>query len=468
MLQRRLLLLLISIVVSVHIAAGQSQPPAVNLRQGVIAPDPGLPDVRATADRRRVLLGTQVIFTLSPASVVNDKRYVVTLYFGDGEWEVMDTAQTVHLYTQVGTYTYSLSVKLSPKNKDDDGKDKPKPNPQVTLAALPLPGQQNEPIDFVAQLSVQDPSVQYRFVYGDNSSSDWQTSPNAQHSFAQAGYYSAYVEIRDGKQYLGGSLRKRIEVTSPLKVSVTALPSPIQSGKPVNFVAIVSSPRAGTRYRFNFGDGSLGSWQDDARAQHSYKSSGRYPVSVQVSQPGNSRTFTATSDPTFVTVEKNSTVLTKPTPDSRPTPDTGPTPEASPSDSPFGSPSPDQTASADGSPSVPAGSVSASSSPDGPISNWTNWRWNLPSRNWWYLLLAVALLFLIYKATGYLFAAKPTFESFSDPGVAGLADKKGLLPIDFQLVLNPNVYAGDYSVATDAPRLITNADPLEDQEILEI
>jgi len=90
------------------------------------------------------------------------------------------------------------------------------------------------------------------------------------------------------------------------------------------------------------------------------------------------------------------------------------------------------------------------------------------SSKWWYWLLAGVLLLLLFKATGYLFAAKPTFTAFSDPGVAGISNQKGLLPLDFQLVLNPNVSAGDYSVTSEASQLITNTDKLESRQMLEI
>jgi hypothetical protein len=90
------------------------------------------------------------------------------------------------------------------------------------------------------------------------------------------------------------------------------------------------------------------------------------------------------------------------------------------------------------------------------------------SSKWWYWLLAAVLLLLLFKATGYLFVAKPTFTAFSDPGVAGISNQKGLLPLDFQLVLNPNVSAGDYSVTSEASQLITNTDKLESRQMLEI
>lgn len=84
------------------------------------------------------------------------------------------------------------------------------------------------------------------------------------------------------------------------------------------------------------------------------------------------------------------------------------------------------------------------------------------------MLILAVILFLVYQASALFFAAQPVFTPFSDPGVAGIADTKGTLPINFQWVLNPNVTAGDYTVKTDAPRLVTNAGALEDRETLEI
>jgi len=89
------------------------------------------------------------------------------------------------------------------------------------------------------------------------------------------------------------------------------------------------------------------------------------------------------------------------------------------------------------------------------------------SIKWWYWLLAALLLLSLFKATGYLFVARPTFAAFSDPGVATIGRQKNL-PLDFQLVLNPNVSAGDYSVISEAPKLIMDRNKLEDRQVLEI
>jgi hypothetical protein len=85
-----------------------------------------------------------------------------------------------------------------------------------------------------------------------------------------------------------------------------------------------------------------------------------------------------------------------------------------------------------------------------------------------YLLIAALILFLIYQAAGFLFAAQPTFAPFADQGVAAVAHEKGALPIDFELVLDRNVSGGDYSVTTDQTRLVTNTPAPEDRQIFEI
>src|SRR5262249_62280545 len=91
----------------------------------------------------------------------------------------------------------------------------------------------------------------------------------------------------------------------------------------------------------------------------------------------------------------------------------------------------------------------------------------LTLNKWWYWLLAALLLLSLFKASGYLFVAKPTFAAFSDPGVATIGNRKNL-PLDFQLVLNPNIYAGDYSVTSEAPQLIMDRAKRGDRQVLEI
>jgi hypothetical protein len=462
----RFLLPILCLVVCSQTSGGQ-QPSTVTLRPGTAASQPGVPTVRVTVDRPRVPLGTRSTFSLAPASIVNDRRYIVTLYFGDGQRQVMSQPQVTHTYLTVGTYTYAVDVRQ---------RQAPPCNPRVTLNATPNAVAEAQPVSFSAQLSEPCPNTQYRFFYGDGSSSNWQSSPQAQHNYPRAGRYLAYVDINDGTRRVGGSTRTRVDVTrraDPLTLSLSAQPLMARSGRPVTFTATPSEQRPGTRYQFNFGDGNRSRWQSDPQASHTYRRDGRYRAYAQISQ--NNLNPIATSPLLTIVSAPDSSVgpIQQPTP--TPAPRTSPSPGVNPSPSPDGSPTPPNgSASPGGSPAPRNGS----SSPGGLNSGGTN---NGPSdsdplnllressrRRWWYLLIAALLLLAIYQASGYLFAAQPTFTPFPDPGVAAVGQEKGAAPFGLELLLEPNVSTGDYSVVTDAPRLVTNGPPAEERQVIEI
>src|SRR5438105_1270102 len=98
----------------------------VSVRPRSAANQPGMPEVKVTVDRNRVPLGDEVTFTLSPAHVVTDSRYKVTLFFGDDKKQVMSEPKKVHVYTKPGNYTYSILVEPSAQQ--------PKPTPTPALA----------------------------------------------------------------------------------------------------------------------------------------------------------------------------------------------------------------------------------------------------------------------------------------------------------------------------------------------
>ncbi|MGQ0761688.1 MAG: PKD domain-containing protein [Acidobacteriota bacterium] len=467
--QAQFLLPLLCLVVLCEAVGSQQQPPTVNLRPSSVVSPRGTPQVRVRADKQRVPRGTKVTFTLSPASVLTD--YDVTLYFGDRQQQVMTGPQATHVYEAVGTYTYSIDVK--PRQRCQ---------PRVTLSASASSVPEGEAVTFSAQLSGNCPNIQFRFVFGDGSPSVWRSNPQAEHRYAQAGNYSAFVDISDGKNRVGGSQRIRLDVTrrepvvdprNNVSVSLTAEPVSARPGKPVTFTAKASPARADARYLFNFGDGRQTSWQTDPQSTHTYRTRGIYRPYVQVSQFLNNQTVSATSAPAVLRVQPGPDTTPdpdpSPTPTSTPGPSPSPTPVSSPtaSDSPTpspgnGSPSPGSSPSSNGT--TVTGSESSSSSP----SVTPTFNDGASGDKWWYLLIAAVVLFLIYQASGLLFATQPTFVPFADHGVAAVAHKKGALPIDFELVLDRNVSGGNYSVTTDQARLITNSPEPEDRQIIEI
>ena len=431
----------------------------VNLRPRSVSSSPDVPHVKVNVDRERVPLGMQVIFTLSPANILNDARYRVTLFFGDGQQRQMKTPETTYLYSAVGTYTYSVSVK---------GNDLPR----VTLVAS-SPVEERQAANFTAQVSPPLQNPQYRFVFGDGESSAWQTTSQTTHAYRTRGVYLARAEIRFNGSASAVSAPEEVKVTPPPSLSVYLTVNPPQPppGETVTFRAKASPAQPNTQYRFSFGDGQQGFWQIDPQAQHIYQTSGRYAASVEVTQSDNNHKLSARSAPAVIAVRNSAGPTPTPTPTKGPTPQVTRTSTPSPDGSPSPTATPNGSLSANptdkGSPSVIGGSsptqttapsATDSSNPFGPLG----------SRGFWkYMLAAGLLLLIIYKASGLMFGAQPTFAAFSDPGMSDLADRKAGLPIDFQFVLNPNVSAGSYKVETQGTSLVQNSDRLPGREILE-
>ncbi|MDX6577870.1 MAG: hypothetical protein QOE96_3823 [Blastocatellia bacterium] len=279
----------------------RQSPQSVNVRPRVAASQPGVPAVKVTADRDRVPLGELVTFTLTPANVVTNSSYKVTLYFGDGEHQVMRQTRIAHLYSLPRNYTYSLLVEPSGTP--------PRPPvpavPGVRLVATPTSVEINRQVGFAAQLSHSYPNLKYRFVLGDGSSTEWQDSPQATHSFRSPGSFQAYVDLGLGNRgvikQIGGSPRQTINVTAPppqnLTVDLTANKETVQTKDEVDFSARVNSGDPSVRYRFDFGDRSgPNTWQVSPRSRHVYSSSGYYSARVEVRIISRSGNQTASSN----------------------------------------------------------------------------------------------------------------------------------------------------------------------------
>jgi PKD repeat protein len=301
---------------SVSRAQQRSRPPdqssySVNVRPRVTK-TPGVPTVKVTADRNRVPLGEWVTFTLTPASVVRNSRYGVTLFFGDGARQVMRQTETSHLYCQPGNYTFSVLVEST-----EPIAQKPTLTiPSVKLSATPRSVEIDAPVNFEAQLSNDYPKIKYRFVFDDGSQTDWQDSPQTTHKYRAAGPYQAYVDIglgnRGAVKQVAGSLRETIKVTAgPPKTIAVDLSANRLAGRPgdeVEFLARTDSNDPNIRYRFDFGDRSgATAWQVSPRTKHVYASAGDYSARVDVRlSKSRSGSQTASSKPLSIKVESAS------------------------------------------------------------------------------------------------------------------------------------------------------------------
>jgi PKD repeat protein len=283
----------------------KQSPGTVNVQPRVTAAQPGVPTVKVTVDRKRVPLGDEVTFTLTPASVVLNPRYIVTLYFGDGTSQRVRQTEIVYLYRAAGTYTYSILVESAAPPAQDI--------PRVSLSANPARVVTEDPVGFTAQLSNSYPNIRYRFVFGDKSQTQWQDAPQSSHAYKSAGRYLAYVDIGSmnggSVKPLGGSVRQPVEVISPplrpIAVTLSANPRSVEVKQPAEFFARVDSSEPNIRYRFDFGDRSRSTaWQVSPQTTHVYSVRGTYPARVDVQVITNqSGLQTASSNPLSIEVK---------------------------------------------------------------------------------------------------------------------------------------------------------------------
>ena len=293
----------------VRITPLAQQPGSVNVRPRVTATQPGVPEVKVSVDRSSVPAGSEVAFTLTPARVVADSRYRLTLFFGDGKRQVVRQARVAHAYLQAGTYTYSVLVESEKKSTPTPTPLPPVPN--VKLSASPTSVEINRPVSFSAQLSRRYPNLKYRFVFGDGSDTGWQDEAKATHSYRAANTFKAYVDVgvisNGSVKQAGGSARELINVAWPprpitAEVKLSASSPEIESGKSVTFTARASSRSANAKYRFDFGDKSATAWQANPSATHRYRVAGKYSARVELRVASTSNAPQTASDSTTIEV----------------------------------------------------------------------------------------------------------------------------------------------------------------------
>lgn len=303
-------LLIVSLLVALFLptASGQ-QPDAVNIRQRVVTSSTDLPTVNVTVDRKRVPVNDKVTFTLSPASVIANQKYTVTLQFGDGTQTQTRATQVIHCYHAPGNYRYSISVTSSDKARATSSQI-----PRVSLSATPTAVSTNQTVVFSAQLSENYPNIKYRFVFADGSQTNWQDSQQTKHEYAVPKKYLAYVDIGEvtggSVRRLGGSVRKAIEVTqavtSPkVSVNLTAQPVRVEERQVVSFTARVGANNPDVRYRFVFGDKTPATeWQVSPQTKHRYAAAGNYSAQVNVRVMNNqSGVQSVSSSPLLIEVK---------------------------------------------------------------------------------------------------------------------------------------------------------------------
>ena len=476
-----------------------------------------VPRVTLSVNPTQALANSRVSFTAQLSFNYPGVKY--RFNFGDGsqtDWQ--DSAFATHSYATAGSYSAYVDLGLSekgiwrqsggsarksvvvsspftttePKRPVEERKE-PLPGP-VKLTANPKPVQTGKPVTFRAQAQPTNSSVRYLFRFGDGSSTGWQESSQATHTYKSPGKFSASVGLGLSSN---GSIRRlsrdaasiAVSKEAPIEVDFEVTPIPLQKGQPATFVAKANSSDANLRYRFVFGDNSSPTeWQSGPNASYKYAEPGNYSAHVEIGKLSNGRVAPiGSSSPRVISVGSSALALASPQPGSTSNPGSSPgaSPGASPGDSsgplaggsPGASPGSSPTTSpatlgpggpvaptTNGSPTDPSttnSSTTNSPNSSSPTTNWPAINWptiNWPAglrNNWWvYLLIALLLLFVAFQFYKALFVPRTTFHANRDMGSSELDPESRGLSINSEVLLRRNVAEGQYMVHTDEPNIV--------------
>lgn len=185
-----------------------------------------VPRVTLVLSPTSTAVGGQVKLTAQLSSDYPNIRY--RFAFGDGEesgWQVSSVIN--YTYRAPGNYLAFVDIGTPGRGGIVRLGGSPRKPIQVTDASLgpvelivnPSTAQTNRLVTFNARVASSDPTVLYRFAFGDNSPiGAWQSSAQTTHTYSAAGTYSAYVEVARLSNVglrQEGSSRRTILITAP-------------------------------------------------------------------------------------------------------------------------------------------------------------------------------------------------------------------------------------------------------------
>lgn len=172
-------------------------------------------------DLKKVTVGTPVVFTASVDPPSDQVRYRFNFDDGDSsEWQASASAR--HTYKSTRKYmvtvdAYYQEVFLTSKpvlivvNPGE-----PPPPRMVALRANRPDVLVDTPVTFIATVDHPSNNVNYRFIFGDGETSQWQEAGSATHKYNGAGQFMASVEASFKASYAHDILKSE---TIPIRVS---------------------------------------------------------------------------------------------------------------------------------------------------------------------------------------------------------------------------------------------------------
>jgi|GEM_PF-2150359 len=174
----------------------------------------------------------------------------------------------------------------------------PDPDNRMPSASLSsrLAGPNTAVLDASGSSDPDGDPLEYLFLFGDGNSTGWTRSPAVSRDYPN-GSYEAVVMVRDPARYNGPCALAMVNVTGEIPLPANRAPAarlavspPLPAaGKPVTADASASSdPDNDTlMYRFDWGDGNSTGWSASAVASHTYRTAGRYNITLHTRDPGN-------------------------------------------------------------------------------------------------------------------------------------------------------------------------------------
>lgn len=221
-------------------------------------------------------------------------------YFGDGSstgWQ--SSSYTSHSYNAVGNYTAMLNVTDGELNDIDYciihvSKSGGSPNSApVANAGSDKYAKIDQTVYFDGSGSYDpdnDP-LTYKWYFGDGSTTGWQNTSKALHSYSKTGNYTAKLTVFDGAAADNDTCIVHITLTgggNNTNSAPVADAGPDQNGTVNQQVYFDGSgsydpDNDPLTYKWHFGDGYQSGWQGNCNASHTYNSTGNYTATIYVS-----------------------------------------------------------------------------------------------------------------------------------------------------------------------------------------
>lgn len=241
------------------------------------------------------IVGNTLSFSTSGSTCAAGHSVQYRYDWGDGNISAWGSSSQSHAYTSASTYTVKAQARCATRTSVVSSWSSGK-SVTVNLHTVSTPSTPSGPSSGVTGTSLAfstggstctaGHSVQYRFNWGDGTTSSWGASSQSK-TYSSAGNYSVTAQARcatDNTILSSSSSGKSVAITAHA-VSTPTTPSGPSSGVTgvsLSYSTGSSSCNAGhsVEYRFSWGDGTTSAWGSSSQSK-TYSSAGNYSITAQ-------------------------------------------------------------------------------------------------------------------------------------------------------------------------------------------